>query len=286
MSIDRGDAELRRYLLGELTDEECAALEQDYFARQDALDRLSSAESDLIDEYVSNELAAQERERFESHYLIVPGHRARVAVARQLRAAARSRRPTASDVPGGRPWRRALESLTLFPRMWKAAVATGILLVAAAAVWIATARLRPGGTVTAGQRTARRAEPDRTQGGERDAHASSPGVIAISLSPATVRGVDESSPLTIATGIERIQIVLEGDGTGGAAVTGAVIRKVAGDQVWRGAAAAGAALGELARLDLPASLLPPDDYVVELFGRDPTGRESERARYVLRVRAP
>ena len=286
MSVDRGDDELRRYLLGELSDEECAALEQDYFTQQDALDRMSAAENDLIDEYVANELAVHERERFESHYLIVPAHRARVILARQLRAATRSRRPVAGGDPGDPSSRRAIESNTRLPMMWRTAVAAGVLLAAASAVWFDVSRPHPGGTLTSGDRTDRRDAPDSTQAGRPDPHASSPGVIAISLSPATVRGADESSPLTITAGVERVQIVLEGDGAGGGAVTRAVIRKVAGDPLWRGTAADGAAPGELARLDVPASVLPPDDYVIELSGQDATGRESERSRYVLRVRAP
>jgi hypothetical protein len=287
MSIDRGDAELRRYLLGELTDEECAALEQDYFSRQDALDRMSAAESDLIDDYVSNELGVPERERFESHYLLAPGHRARVGVAQQLRTAARSHPPAASGVPAGPSWRRAVEAITLLPRTWTAAIAAAVVLVAAAGGWIAISRLPVSGAMTSGGRTQRRTGPDRsTRTSERDAHASAPAVIAISLSPATVRGPDQSVPLTIAAGVERVQIVLEGDGEGSNAATRAVIRKVAGDQVWRGAAAGVAAPAELARLDVPASVLPPDDYIIELYGYDATGHESERARYVLRVRAP
>jgi hypothetical protein len=284
MRVDGGDAELRRYLLGQLTDEECAALEQDYFTREDALERMSAAESDLIDEYVSNALAAQERTRFESHYLIPPAHRARVDMARQLRAAAGSRHPAAGIVPAGPSWRRARESMTVLPIMWKVAAAASVLLVAAAAVWIAISRLQPQRSVTSGGQTERRG-PDRTQERERDAPANSPGVVAISLSPATVRGASESLPLTIPPGAERIRIVLEGADAGGT-VTSALIRKVAGDQVWRVAATAGEAPGELARLEVPASVLPPDDYVIELFGRDPMGRESERSRYVLRVRAP
>jgi hypothetical protein len=283
MSVDRGDDELRRYLLGELSDEECATLEQDYFARQDALDRMSAAENDLIDEYVADELAVRERERFESHYLIVPAHRARVAVARQLRAATRSPRPAASMNPGEPSGRKALGSNTLLPMIWKTAVAAGVLLAAGSAVWLDISSPHPGVILTSGDRTELRDGPDSTQATGRNPRASSPGVIAISLSPATVRGADESSPLMIAAGVERIQIVLEGAGGG---VTHAVIRKVAGGQVWRGAAADGAAPGELARLDVPASVLPPDDYVIELSGLDTAGRESERSRYVLRVRAP
>jgi len=40
----------------------------------------------------------------------------------------------------------------------------------------------------------------------------------------------------------------------------------------------------VARAEVPARTLATDDYVVTLFGADPTGREVEWAQYFLRVR--
>ena len=80
---------------------------------------------------------------------------------------------------------------------------------------------------------------------------------------------------------------LEGEGDGPALGRGrAVVRTVSGNEVWRGPAASerGARLAALARVEIPADRLTPDDYIVELFGTDPNGREAERYRYFLRVR--
>jgi hypothetical protein len=37
-------------------------------------------------------------------------------------------------------------------------------------------------------------------------------------------------------------------------------------------------------VEVPADRLPPDDYIVELFGRDAAGQDAEKYRYVFRVR--
>ena len=66
--------------------------------------------------------------------------------------------------------------------------------------------------------------------------------------------------------------------------SGYSVRTVAGETIWQGEARlidlpAGAA----ARVDIPASVLRPDDYIVELR-TGPAGADRESSRYVLRVR--
>ena len=80
-------------MLGTLTEPECDAIEREYFAQEDALDRVTAAEDDLIDDYLSSGLSVEEREQFERHYLSTPCHRRRVAVARAIRASASARSP-------------------------------------------------------------------------------------------------------------------------------------------------------------------------------------------------
>jgi hypothetical protein len=40
----------------------------------------------------------------------------------------------------------------------------------------------------------------------------------------------------------------------------------------------------LARIDVPAADLPPDDYLITLYGTNRSGAEAESAQYFLRVR--
>jgi hypothetical protein len=76
------------YLLGELSESEQTALEQEYFADGEKFEQLWAAENELVDRYVRGRLSRADRQRFERHYLSTPGHRERVAFARSLLKAA------------------------------------------------------------------------------------------------------------------------------------------------------------------------------------------------------
>jgi anti-sigma factor RsiW len=81
----------RRYLLGTLDDETSQALERDYLADADAMERMRVVEDELVEAYVSGELDAAERTAFEARLAIVPEWPARVAFARALVASAEAR---------------------------------------------------------------------------------------------------------------------------------------------------------------------------------------------------
>lgn len=93
------DGRLGRYLLGHLSLEEEERVELEYLAGEDAFVLVQEAEHDLIDDYVSGRLSADDRRRFEERVLPRPEMAGRVAFARALTAAkAPVRRPVA------RPW--------------------------------------------------------------------------------------------------------------------------------------------------------------------------------------
>src|ERR1700686_3525838 len=89
---------LVRYLLGNLTEEEQAQVEDRAFADTDYRDALEAVEADLIDAYVRGGLSPSERREFERRFLTSPGRRSKVEFARALaRVAAESKaagRPT------------------------------------------------------------------------------------------------------------------------------------------------------------------------------------------------
>ncbi|HZS06472.1 MAG TPA: hypothetical protein VFD58_16655 [Blastocatellia bacterium] len=79
---------MSRYLLGELSESEQTAIEDEYFADGEKFERMWAAENDLVDRYVRGRLSRADRQRFERHYLATPRHRERVAFARSLLKAA------------------------------------------------------------------------------------------------------------------------------------------------------------------------------------------------------
>ncbi len=72
---------LIRYLLGELSEIEQAAVEERFITDSEIYTLLCEVESDLIADYLRKRLEPRERERFERYYLTTPDIRLRVQVA-------------------------------------------------------------------------------------------------------------------------------------------------------------------------------------------------------------
>jgi hypothetical protein len=278
MSAGLDPARARRYLLGLATEEEGAALEREYFERDDVVERIAAAEDDLIEDYLAGQLETSERERFERSYLAAPHHRVRVDTVQRLmaRAAQLPVRPASAVAPP--PAKVATRYMP-----WLALAAS--LLVGAGAWWmfVPSGRDAP----LSERRSDSPSQPPPPAGAAQA--PTTPRVFALSLSPVAVRGSGDSLRAVLPAATDIVALELQGDGESRSlAPTRAAIRTVAGLEVWRGPAAVspGRPAGVLARIDVPAAHLPADDYLVSLFGRDGAGAEVEWAQYFLRLRNP
>lgn len=280
MNTTLDSARARRYLLGEVSEEERELIEQEYFEREDALDRLEAAEEDLIEDYVAQQLPPAERERFERNYLAVPQHRVRVETVRRLMAcAAQAKAGGATPMRPVAVTRDRADTRERFRRRaaWLALAAT--LLLAALVTLLRLGPSEPPPQEIVEQRPPVQPAPPEA--------VREPAVFAITISPTAVRS-SESPTIVVPRGADIVQIRLQSDGEDrNLTATRAVVQTVAGDEQWRGPVAAQRAqeLGVVARLDVPASQLPADDYIVILYGTNAAGQEQEWARYFLPVRA-
>jgi anti-sigma factor RsiW len=75
---------MTRYLLGELSDSEQAALEEKYFSDPQVFDEMVKAENELVDNYARGRLNPESREKFEQYYLAHPKRRERAEFAQTL----------------------------------------------------------------------------------------------------------------------------------------------------------------------------------------------------------
>lgn len=75
---------LARYLLGELSLEDCERLENEYLGDDKVWETLTTVENDLIDSYAQGGLSEQQRRAFEQHYLDSPEKHERLEMARLL----------------------------------------------------------------------------------------------------------------------------------------------------------------------------------------------------------
>lgn len=89
---------LVQFLLGELSGEETATIEELVFAEEEPYALLRSAEDDLVDAYVAGELPPGRVHRFEARFLANDGGRRRVELARAL-GKKRASAPAAAPAP-------------------------------------------------------------------------------------------------------------------------------------------------------------------------------------------
>ena len=278
MTIADRTAAHRRYLLGSASEAESGNLEREYFERPSTLEEIASVEDDLIGDYLDGLLAPGERSRFERHYLATPGHRTRVAVLRGLRRHASQAPETELK---GHWWPRLFTAPGSLPAGARIAAALALVVIAVVVWRLNVADRAPSGVPSS---ETRRAEPDR-QTAPPPQPEPAPAIFAVSLPPINVRAGGTPVTIAIPSAAQTVALQLLRDGDERALEKGrAIVRTVAGREVWRGDATTAADRAVLARFDMPASTLAPDDYLVQLLTIDARGREVERNRYFFRVR--
>lgn len=153
---------MRAYLLGLLSDDQAAALEQEYFVNRSFFLKVQSAETALINDYLENRLTDLQRQRFEKLYLEVPDLRRKVEEARRLAA-------------HSQPVRR-LVWMNL-----RLSLAVALVLVLALGIWIYHSRITKHAEL-AGQMHS----PTKPS----SAVASPEGVFAVYLAPGITKGTN------------------------------------------------------------------------------------------------
>lgn len=275
------ETRLTDYLLGRLSPQEAASIEQQYLADPAFHDALRAAERDLIDRYVHGEL--RDPEEFETRYLVSPARRERVAFARALDQAL-TRAPGIEEAAHARStaWRRALD------RVLGAPLAVAAALVIAVAGWLLVAsRPAPPQPTPA---PAARSEPGRVAEKPPPDAALLPRatpevevrVATLVLTPTATRSSDRTPTLGIERATEvRLELYPESIDFDRYR---AAIRSADGQEIWRQEqlAPVTTASGPAIIVTLPADRLRADDYTVRLSGVG-RGQAEEVAGYSFRV---
>lgn len=138
-----------RYLLGELTEQEQAQLEEAYFTNDARFESFLAVKHDLIDAYARGDLSGVKRQRFEQNFLASGPRRQRVEEAKEfIRAVSAAplkesivNEPINSSTQSSDvPWWRSISNLfVLRPLVFRGAVAALLLLVVAGS-WVLVRR--------------------------------------------------------------------------------------------------------------------------------------------------
>lgn len=139
-----------RYLLGEMSEQEQAQLEEAYFADDALFERFLAVKDDLIDAYARGDLTGQKREQFEQHFLASESRRERVEEARGFIRAVTAASTNTITVDKTNPahtddatsWLQSISKLFVSrPLVWQGALAV-LLLIALAGSWLLVRRFQ------------------------------------------------------------------------------------------------------------------------------------------------
>jgi len=283
---------LTRYLLGQVSVEERAELEDRYLNDDDLFETLVAAENDMIDAYVRGKLAEPEKQQFESYFLCTPERRERVELAEALvKAGAATGQPrTGWPVPLGGAQTPAM----------RLALATLLLAAVIGLSWMAAVNRklhRQLEEVQGEQANARRQAQELQQqvaalqqranaSQDQLVEAPAPGktILSLALASDLPRGRSQQTTLHLSAGISQVRLLLRQarEGPGAHAV---ILETAEGRQVWQKAgleAKPARGGGQVVTVEISPAVLERGDYVLRLF-RTVNGKAVEVGPYTFRV---
>jgi anti-sigma factor RsiW len=286
---DAKDRRLIEYLLGHLSETEQTQLEDVYFADDARFEYLAAVETELIDAYARGELPDPDRVHFEQRFLASPRLRARIALARRLQA-----RVLPAVGPSAREMSREETRHSAARRstpMLIGAVTVVVVVSAAAVGWWALQSTSPRAAAVqadsappAGERVPP-ALPAAQALPTADRHTTGSVPITLVLAPGSIGSGESRAVLTMPQGADVVRIQVDHEGAAReryAVLVGTPDRQRVWTELNMAARAAGA---KSVILEIPASSLPPGDYVLTLSGGAMGVRRLEAlADYSFRVR--
>lgn len=307
LTFDKEDR-LNKFLLGELSESERAALEDRVLSDDDFFEQLLVVEDDLIDAYVRNELPARERKLFEARFQAGPQNLERLEFAKTLRRSF-GERPgsTRSNAEAGSWWQTLVNDLRGNRSL---AWATAVVLVAVAlgGIWIFINRsqLERPNEQALNQQPPTDPSPVVQQSDNANAsgqgsttpsplpvpspsldktsrESNKPVVATFLLTPGILRDAGSSRDLVVPPGTTHVsfQLPLEQGSGDGFRKYHLSLSLADGRKIWSGVVKP---IGDRTfELTLPVRHFQRGDYVIELKGATATGDFESVAEYSFRI---
>jgi outer membrane murein-binding lipoprotein Lpp len=286
---------LRSYLVGELDEASMSAVEEQYFRDASTAAGLDVAADDLIDQYVSGHLSANDRARV-ANLLASSNWRERLRVSKVL-SSVRATSPAIQTIgtkprwlawaPSiGSPSRRLLAGLTAAAVVVVASGTATIVEKKRAAAEIRTLRASVDSLQEAVERARQaqsRLQTEHNQRLELERIVGSLRTVSFVLVPGVSRG--PSDDLRVPADAQFVQLQLGLEGPMRRSNYRAVLRTERRQTIWIEDLPAPASVdgNRFPELRLPAATLQPSQYQLSLQGADSQGRFSELASYAFRI---
>jgi Tfp pilus assembly protein PilN len=303
------DRLLTRYLLGALPEEEAERLDELCIVDDDLATRLHALENDLVDAYVRGEVSGEDLRHFESFYMSSAKRRQKVDFAAALlelekrRAAAPAPVPQEAAIPRKElapafksPGRRALFR-------WGFAFAAAAMLLVAGFLLLENSRLRKQMSDAQmqqatldqrGQELQKQLDDQRAANAEfqkeiarlrqSQTNLEQLKTIALLLPPPT-RGAARVPAISVPPGTDVALLLLALESDDFPAYRAALKDSATRQIVWNSGGLEPSSLGErrAVSISVPANLLKPQNYIVELTGLPTRGAPESVGGYPFRV---
>jgi hypothetical protein len=264
------DEQLVQYLLGSSPDQDAARFDEASIADDEFAGRLRALEHDLVDAYVSGELAGDRRKQFEAIYLASSSGRARVRFAEDL-----ARRAAAGDG----------ESAARRPFRWGWALAASLFVVVSAYVGLKSSLAprvaAPGQTATIAP--APGSEPAPVSPGASSVPPALRAVLSFVLLPAT-RGIADVPAITVPSGTREIELRLQLESDEFPRYQAVLKDPASRRTVWTSPSLPSISSGGVVVISIvPRLPLKPQRYVIDVSGFPARGRPQIVSSYPFRV---
>jgi hypothetical protein len=306
----RDDRHLVRYLLGCLDDDESEWLDEQSIVDDDVAAQLRLAESELVDAYVRGTLSGDWLERFESVYLTSSHRRGKVAFAKRLLAAVDRAGAGASGPVAPEPGSGADQTVraTADPpahqrvrrpsRFWPL-TAAAVVLLGAGVLFILDGKSQQALREALRQEAAADQRVHALMGqieSQRAANTSlaqelarlraAPPIVAVALvlAPQT-RGIGRPPRIAVRPGTRTVPLALQVEGADYSGYRVSLRDPATNRILWRSPMLVPGSSGRppTVPVEVPASLLEPQHYSLELSARRSTGAPEIVGTYVFQV---
>jgi hypothetical protein len=273
--LDQAQPTIRRYLLGRLDDDGRERFEEQFVRDAEFRETALILEEELIDDYLAGLLPADERARFDAHYLMGPRQRQELTMAQAIREYALESPQVMPPVVPEPTERRLLDFLT--GRGWLPVVVfTALLLVAVLGPWFWGSRIWQGG------------EPELVNAAaiarlNKPPYSTEPA-LSIPLAEFHNRAGGQGQKFSVPVGIEIVQLQLALPAAPYESYQ-ATLRVTDGGELFTVSdlGAQQTEAGRILNLRLPARILTPRDYTLSVSGRTTAGGDEGVADYSFRV---
>jgi hypothetical protein len=276
------DSLLVRYLLGRLTEEEQAEVEDRAFADSDYLAALDAAEADLIDAYVRDELLRADRREFEHRFLVSPQRLRKVEFAQALARVTAETAPLAPPVQQTRTsWLEFFNPIRPWNPALRFAGALGAVFCVAGGTWLivenASVRTRLAETEEARRDLEASAQSLRQELSQAQIRAaapkpaatpSTPLIASLFLMAGPTRAESRIEQIALSRGVQIAHIEIQLDARDDYPRFRAQLQTRSGREILSFAALERKGTGDAqtVSLDVPAGLLANGDYEIALTG--------------------